>query len=42
MKIFEITKKIKLTPDVLEIHYKSEKNLELKAGQCITFILPKI
>jgi NAD(P)H-flavin reductase len=26
----------------LEIHYKSEKNLELKAGQCITFILPKI
>ncbi|MDQ7009699.1 MAG: hypothetical protein Q9M94_05400 [Candidatus Gracilibacteria bacterium] len=42
MKQFIITKKINLTPDVFEIHYKSNEEFEIKPGQFITFILPKI
>lgn len=42
MKVFEVIKKINLTPDVFEIHYKSSESFEIKPGQFITFILPKI
>ena len=42
IKEFKITKKIKLTPDVFEIHYESSQKLDLKPGQFITFILPWI
>jgi len=42
MKVFEVIKKINLTDDVFEIHYKSSESFEIKPGQFITFILPKI
>jgi len=42
MKSFKIIKKINLTPDVFEIHYKCSEKFEIKPGQFITFILPKI
>lgn len=42
MRNFTITKKIKLTTDVFEIHYKSNEEFEIKPGQFITFILPEI
>ena len=42
MKTFEIIKKINLTPDVFEIHYQSSEKFNIKPGQFITFILPKI
>jgi ferredoxin-NADP reductase len=42
MKTFEIIKKINLTLDVFEIHYKCSEKFEIKAGQFVTFILPKI
>ena len=42
IKIFEIIKKINLTSDVFEIHYKCNEDFEMKPGQFITFILPEI
>jgi len=42
MKVFEITKKINLTDDVFEIHYKASESFKIKPGQFITFILPEI
>ena len=42
IKKFEVIKKINLTPDVFEIHYKCNEKFDIKPGQFITFILPKI
>jgi len=41
-KKFELIKKIQLTPDVFELHYKSSEAFSIEPGQFITFILPKI
>jgi len=40
IKEFQITKKINLTTDIFEIHYKSNDILKIKPGQFITFIIP--
>jgi len=40
-KKFELIKKIQLTPDVFELHYKSSEAFNIEPGQFITFILPK-
>ena len=42
IKEFQITKKINLTTDIFEIHYKSNDILKIKPGQFITFIIPWI
>jgi len=42
MKQFKIIDKKNLTDDVFEIHYESSEKIEMKPGQFVTFILPKI
>jgi NAD(P)H-flavin reductase len=37
-----LEKKITLTSDVFELHYKLPETLSMKAGQFFTFILPGI
>ena len=42
MNKFKIIKKQEIAPKIYEITFESEKELEMKPGQFITFILPKI
>ena len=42
MKNFTLTKKIELTADVFELHFECSEDFEIKPGQFVTFILPKI
>lgn len=42
MKLAVLEKKIQLTQDVFELHYKLSEKLEMKAGQFFTFIIPGI
>jgi len=39
---FKIIKKINLTSDIYEITYKLEKEINIKPGQFITFLIDKI